>query len=469
MRRRPWIRRAATTLGLIVASFGVLFGVPLAAMADISPTEFQQFSGTVGSYPAICTYDPEFKDWSCAGGGNATVTWSDNTSSAGLDNTTGTCEGKTRPTSCRIEVVGTHTYGEAGTYAGSWSDDIGKSGTFTANVVDAPLTFASFSSSPAIVEGNTFSGQVASFSDGYAAAPASDYTAVISWGDGQTSSGTVGGGNPHAVTGSHFYAEACACRVSVTVHDVDGNTVTDDGTGGNVAPQTTANVVDAPLTFASFSSSPAIVEGNTFSGQVASFSDGYAAATASDYTAVINWGDGQTSSGTVSAGNPHAVTGSHFYAEACTCRVSVTVHDVDGNTVTDDGAGGDVGPQTTIKVAANPTGGPGGPALSIPAGAVCPVGSAANGENCLGGIALPTGCVRAGDRLKVAVPAARNVVSVRYTIDRRPRWVAGRGRRFVASLSTSGLATGKHHLTARIRFRSGRPRTLSKTRTFAIC
>src|SRR5581483_3814488 len=44
-----------------------------------------------------------------------------------------------------------------------------------------------------------------------------------------------------------------------------------------------------------------ITEGKTFSGTVATFTDPGPAAAASSYTALITWGDGQTSPGTVTA------------------------------------------------------------------------------------------------------------------------------------------------------------------------
>ena len=45
-----------------------------------------------------------------------------------------------------------------------------------------------------------------------------------------------------------------------------------------------------------------VAEGSSFSGTVATFSDGTNnASTASDYGAVINWGDGQTTAGAISS------------------------------------------------------------------------------------------------------------------------------------------------------------------------
>jgi len=72
-------------------------------------------------------------------------------------------------------------------------------------------------------------------------------------------------------------------------------------------------------------------EGTSFSGDVASFGDPDPNATAAEYTAAIDWGDGTSSSGTVSgpSGGPFTVAGTHTYAEEGTSPVTVTITDVD--------------------------------------------------------------------------------------------------------------------------------------------
>jgi len=91
------------------------------------------------------------------------------------------------------------------------------------------------------------------------------------------------------------------------------------------------------------------VEGASFSGGVASFTD-----TDGDpignYSATINWGDGGTSPGTISANTDGGfnVTGTHTFAEAGFYPIKTTVSDSDGSTasasttVVDTGPAGDI-------------------------------------------------------------------------------------------------------------------------------
>jgi hypothetical protein len=79
-------------------------------------------------------------------------------------------------------------------------------------------------------------------------------------------------------------------------------------------------------------------EGATFSATVATFTDPDAGATAQDYAATINWGDGSsTDTGSISGGTgSFSVAGTHSYAEEGSYAVQVTITDVDtpGNSVT---------------------------------------------------------------------------------------------------------------------------------------
>jgi hypothetical protein len=79
-------------------------------------------------------------------------------------------------------------------------------------------------------------------------------------------------------------------------------------------------------------------EGAPFSGAVATVTDLDSAATASEYTATIDWGDGSPAgTGTVSGGGgSFTVSGGHTYAEEGSYTITTTLTDVDAaaNTVT---------------------------------------------------------------------------------------------------------------------------------------
>jgi PKD repeat protein len=104
---------------------------------------------------------------------------------------------------------------------------------------------------------------------------------------------------------------------------------------GDTAP-ITVEAGDQPITASGTTFSA--TEGASFSGDVATFTDPDTAATASEYSATIDWGDGSaTTAGTIggSAGS-FSVSGTHTYTEEGSYSVSVTITDVDdaGNTDT---------------------------------------------------------------------------------------------------------------------------------------
>src|SRR5262249_18738622 len=106
-------------------------------------------------------------------------------------------------------------------------------------------------------------------------------------------------------------------------------TIADDGFGTAKATVTdTATVAEADVLNATPAAIPA-TEGQAANGvMVASFTDTNPSATASDFTATIDWGDQTTSTGTVSLTNgTFSVTGSHTYADEGTFPVKVTIKD----------------------------------------------------------------------------------------------------------------------------------------------
>lgn len=85
------------------------------------------------------------------------------------------------------------------------------------------------------VEGNQYSGTVAFFST-RGTETADQFSAVIDWGDGLTSAGTIAGDfhSGFQVLGSHFYADVGAHDIFVTLRDSFGRSVTPNSTAADI-------------------------------------------------------------------------------------------------------------------------------------------------------------------------------------------------------------------------------------------
>src|SRR6516165_6118376 len=89
------------------------------------------------------------------------------------------------------------------------------------------------------------------------------------------------------------------------------------------------------LTLASASEGTALADNTT----VATFTDANLTNVASDFTATINWGDGTTTTGTVSGANgSFIVTDGHTYSDEGSFPLSATITRADNTTVTLGGA-----------------------------------------------------------------------------------------------------------------------------------
>jgi len=134
-----------------------------------------------------------------------------------------------------------HTYDRAGRFVVTVSYN-GNSDTHVITVADAPIAALSAASTTLLGAQPSYSGTVATFSDaeGYTAR---NYAALIDWGDGSTSLGTIAP-DPHdangvVVSGSHSFRRITALAYSATVTLKD--------TGGLVAtasPQFLSNGVN---------------------------------------------------------------------------------------------------------------------------------------------------------------------------------------------------------------------------------
>lgn len=190
----------------------------------------------------------------------------------------------------------------------------------TAAVVSAAAnTFAG-------VEGTNLSNVVVGTITTSGGTTASDFTAVVEWGDGTSSAGTISGsGGSYNVLGTHNYVEEGSYSTLLTIGFL----------GTSLTPSGLANVADAPLTLISTPASIAFTPGTLLNNiLLATFGDGNPFAPISDYTALVDWGDGTTSAGTI-AGTPSSLslTGSHTYAVGGSYGIGITIDDIGGSTL----------------------------------------------------------------------------------------------------------------------------------------
>ncbi|HWB14604.1 MAG TPA: DUF4214 domain-containing protein [Pirellulales bacterium] len=284
--------------------------------ATVSATEGTTYSGTVATFTDVAYPGNLPSDFT------ATIDWGDGTTDVGVvSGGAGT-----------LTVSGSHLYSDEGSnpltviLADDSPGTASATATGTATVAENDTLVAGTSVTGSSTEGATFSGTVATFTDTtYAGNLPTDFTASIDWGDGTVSAGTVSGSaGSFTVSGSHVYAEEGTKTATVVLSDDAPGTATGTATA-------TIDVADAPL--AATGTAVSSVEFTTFSGLVATFTDADPNGTVTDYTASIDWGDGSTTAGTVSAASGHFnVSGSHAYAEDGSYSIKVHVADVGGST-----------------------------------------------------------------------------------------------------------------------------------------
>jgi RHS repeat-associated protein len=245
----------------------------------------------------------------------ATIDWNDGTAS-----TVGTISYDSQTNT--FAVAGSHTYAQKGSYIPTVTVMHGSNpaqAQFSVQVADAAINPTATSITATASE--LFSGKVGSFTDANPLAQPTDFKVNINWGDGQSTPGEVvanaSGGSD--IVGAHTYGHEGPYTVTAQVG------------GGSFTITSQANVSDAPL---SAQGTDVTAFAGTATGQVevARFVD---PDPQGSYTASIDWGDGNTSTGNVvaNADGSFSVFGSNTYQMAGTPTIHVTIQDQGGSSI----------------------------------------------------------------------------------------------------------------------------------------
>lgn len=303
----------AGNLGLVSAPLAIAIDTtpPVANGVNITAIEGTLFTGVVARFTDLNPF------------GQATINWGDGQVSLGtiLANQIGS-----------FDVIGTNSYAAPGvlTLTVTIEDAAGNPTTVTATAtVDNPPVAATGGLTFNAQEGTLSPQQpVATFTDPGGPKPLGDYRAIIDWGDGTSSDGTItfnAATGTFTVLGSHAYPEDGSYSITVTIQhfpNAPDVVVTSTAVVANVAP--TPTIAGPTLAFI----------GDTLEFLVGA-TDPSAGDTAAGFTYVINWGDGTAPTvieATPGNGAPQSVT--HRYIVASNFNIRVTVTDRDGGSNT---------------------------------------------------------------------------------------------------------------------------------------
>ncbi|MDB5387996.1 MAG: conserved repeat domain, partial [Planctomycetaceae bacterium] len=217
------------TFGVIYAGQGPILVTD--APVTVTGTNLNPVPGL--NFSAIVATFKDANPYSAANDFIATINWGDGQSSPGtiaVDPLGG------------FDVLGTHTYSSVGVFTTvvtvnetGQATHVGNGTVRVDNMAPAlnagSLSFDAMASRP-------FAGIVSTFTDADSNGSVGDFSASIDWGDGVTSTGSiasaVGGG--FSVSGAHTYANPGAFSVRVDIADIDGETLSVNGSV-QVAPR----------------------------------------------------------------------------------------------------------------------------------------------------------------------------------------------------------------------------------------
>ena len=258
-------------------------------------------------------------------------------------------------------VVGSHQYNSP-TFPSS-PDSIfvelnGLNDSFAESSGQATVTPASLTSQGIAINAAravTFAGAVATFHSGNPSSTSNSFAASVNWGDGSITQGQVGtdGAGGFVVNGTHSYASDGTFTTTISISDNFGQVTIANGVA-TVAP---TNSVIAPVSQLVIATAAEPLPASTLVGSF--FYTTPAGSTAAPVlSAAINWGDGHTTPGTVTATTTtsngatlYDVTGSNTYQLPATHPITITVADETGHTGTIGSTAIVTGPVVTPYVA----------------------------------------------------------------------------------------------------------------------
>ena len=251
----------------------------------------------------------------------ATIDWGDGTSSPG---TVVGANGE-------FTVDAGHSYADEGRYALRATITTSQGATSLdgfVTIADNDVLTAQLGFTIEATQGSAFSGVVARFTDANLASVAGDFTASIDWGDGTVTTGSIDDvSGVITVSDAHSYGNSGKYALVVTLADDDGSA------SATVQRDTFIGLpLSGELTLSAATEHVALA-GTT---AVASFAAADPDATASLFTATIDWGDGTRSLGTVVGANgAFTVDAGHSYADEGRYALRATITTSQGATSLD--------------------------------------------------------------------------------------------------------------------------------------
>jgi len=235
----------------------------------------------------------------------------------------------------------TSNYGETATalkdgsvlVAGGCCDEVTWTYTLHAELYSAPSSTApdppltATGRSLNATEGSQLNGVIATFTDADPNGTVSQYSAIISWGDGSSSPGTIAAGSTgFTVLASHTYLEEGSLPIIVSINDSSGaaTSVTSSAAVGDAAVALTG-------TTATLNARVRISTTVT----LGTISDSDPNGARNDYVVSIAWGDDTSSSATVTAtGTGFSISATHTYLKRGKFAITLTGRDSGGAAAT---------------------------------------------------------------------------------------------------------------------------------------